>query len=267
MCPSLACEFLAHWVGGVSLPELGRLLGYTPRRLSDLIEAGQSRLEKRTLGYDPAAKLHHTLVPTNRLGGPQTASSVITVLQAARLWNDRKGQDLLCPIEDTREHRPQPAPDVFRTLLAACTRRHVVDITYLAKTRLHSVLFSPHTLVVTTHRVHFRGYSQFEQQGQWHWWDLVPSRVTQATIRRHSGYVDDRDDAEWRERVMLHLRLRDTVMPPMRKAIMHEHGMQGSRLDIGPVRRALLHYVAADYLERQYQGLDGPAWEQLTKAG
>ncbi len=259
--PLLACEFLAHWVGGVSLPELGRLLGYTPRRLSDLIENEQKRSKKRTVAYDSTAKLHQTVVPTASLQGPQAPSAVVTVLQAAQLWNDGNGQDLLCPLADTREHRPQPAPDVFRTLLTACTRRQVVDLTYLAKTQLHSVLFSPHTLVITTHRVHFRGYSQFEQQGQWHWWDLVPSRVTHAEIHRHSGYVDDQNDAEWHEWVMLHLRLRDAVVLPTKTAIRHEHGMEGDRLRIGPVRRALLHYVAADYLERRYQGIEGPAWE------
>ena len=185
--PLLACEFLSHWMGGVSLTELGRLLGYTPRRLTDLIEDGQTLSKKRTVAYDASAKLHRTIVPTIELQGPKTASAVVAVLQAARLWNDNAGQELLCPVADTRDHRPQPAPDVFRTLLAACTRRQVVDLTYLAKTRSHSVLFSPHTLVVTTHRLHFRGYSHFEEQGERHWWDLVPSRVTRTEIRHHSG--------------------------------------------------------------------------------
>lgn len=218
-------------------------------------------MAKPTVCYDRNTKLHQTSVPTDLLQGPQTLSAVIAVLQAAQLWNDPNGQSLICPIADTREHRPQPAPDVFRTLLAACTRRQVVDLTYLAKTQSHSVLFSPHTLVITTHRVHFRGYSQFEQQGQWHWWDLVPSRVMSAEIRRHSGYVGDENDADWHDWVMLYLRLRDVVMPPMQAAIRHEHGIVADRLDIGPVRKALMHYIAADYLERRYHGLEGPAWE------
>ncbi len=50
----------------------------------------------------------------------------------------------------------------------------------------------------------------------------------------------------------------------MRQAIRYEYGLVADHLEIGPVRKALLHYVRADYLDRRYEGFAGPAWEIVT---
>lgn len=254
------CEFLAHWIGGVTHAELGKLLGYTPRRLLDLLGDGFERLGRCTVAYDASAKRHCTVVPTEALHGPRRVSEVVATLQAARLWNGLSGQEMLCPLADIRDYRRDPAPDTFRTLLTACTRRQVVDVTYLAKTRQHTVLFSPHTLVTGTYRVHFRGYSVFEQDGKWDWWDLVPSRVLQAELRPSSGYVGDGGDAEWHDTALLTLWLRPELEESVRSAIRREHGLDGDQLVIQGIRKALLPYVAADYLDRRYHGFEGPVW-------
>ena len=260
---ALACEFLAHWVGGVSLRELGRILSYTPRRLADLLRDEFSRLGRSTVAYDSSAKRHCSVVATSALHGPQRILDVVTTLQAARLWTDPSTQELICPITDTRAFRNDPAPDVFRTLLAACTRRQVVDVTYLARTQQHTVLFSPHTLVVTSHRVHFRGYSMFEQHGRWAWWDLVPSRAIRAEILPSSGYVGDEADAEWHRLITLKFRLHPDLPVSMREAMRQEHELDDDHLTIENVREALAPYISADYLERRYHGYDRAVWDAV----
>jgi len=258
--PALSLEFLAHWAGGVSLTELGRLHATTPRRLSELLKGSFERLGSWTARYDGSAKRYRTTVPSRALHGPKTAGEAVCILQAASLWNDEIGRELVCDIADVRACRREPAPDVFRTLLAGCTRRQTVDVTYLAKTGPHSLLFSPHALVVGTFRDHFRGYSAFERQGEQRWWDLVPSRVVHAELRPHSSYVGGEQDAEWHARVSLRLRLRDDLPLSLRDAIRFEHAIEGDDLVIGPVREALARYVLADHENRRYDGYGGAAW-------
>ena len=264
--PALVQEFLTHWLGGVSLAELGHLLGYRSKHLTALLQEGRKRAGRTTIEYDSSTKRYRTIVPTTGLHGPKRVADVVTTLQAARLWNETSRLDLVCPLADVRAYRREPAPDVFRTLLAACTRRQVVDVTYMARTQQHTVLFSPHTLVTTTYRVHFRGYSMFEQRGEWRWWDLVPSRVTRAEVVPSSGYVGDEGDDEWHKLVTLRFRLHPTLSTPTKEAMRQEHNLAGDCLAIKNVREALAAYVAAEYADRRYRGHPGPAWEAVKDA-
>jgi hypothetical protein len=262
--PELSCEFIAHWLGGVTQKELGKLLNYTPRRLSDLLRNGFERRGGSTVRYDDASKRMHSAVPAAKLYGPKTASEAVTILQAAQLWNDQPISGLGCPVVDTRAYRREPASDLFQTLLGACARRQVVDVVYLVKTRQLAVSFSPHTLVVGPHRMHFRGYSMFELQGESHWWDLVPSRVVSAGVRPRLGYVGDQDDAEWHTETVLHLQLRKDLPEALRRAIKHENGMHGDDLIIKSIRQALFRYVRDDYMQRRYEGAKESVWDIVS---
>ena len=104
----------------------------------------------------------------------------------------------------------------------------------------------------------------FLPEGQGHYWDLVPSRVLRAEVRSKSGYVDAKGDADWDAEVMLHLALRADVPHAMRRAIRYEHDITTDRLEIGPIRRALLPYVRAEYIDRRYEGFAGAVWEPAT---
>lgn len=245
----------------MSLTKLAQLLGYTPRRLREILEVSFERRGGATVQYDPHSKRLHTTVPSSRLYGAKTASEAIAILQAAHLWDDGAATPLLCPVTDTRAFCRGPAPDTFRTLLGACTRRQVVDVVYQARTRQHAVSFSPHTLVISAYRPHFRGYSTFELQGESRFWDLVPSRVLSAEVRPALGYVGAAADAEWQAETMLHLKLKQELPGAMQQAIRYEQRIDGDELTIGPIRKALQRYVLAEYLDRRFEGFQGPAWD------
>lgn len=262
--PSALCEYLAYWAGGTTLTEVGRLLGYTSRRVQDLVANGFARRASATARYDPKAKRWVSDVESRELHGAKSVHEAVIALQALRLWSQETDAESMFPVVDTRAYQRGPAPDTFRVLLGACVRRQVVDVVYLARTRELAVSFSPHTLVVAPHRSHFRGYSIFELEGESRHWDLVPSRVVSAEVRPTLGYVGGEHDAEWHAEDMLRLRLKDDVSDAMRQAIRYEFGLMADQLEIGPVRRALLHYVRADYLDRRYEGFAGSVWEVVT---
>ncbi|MBO1077088.1 hypothetical protein [Roseomonas marmotae] len=245
--------------------ELGHLLGYTQRRLTDLLRDCFECRGGSTVRYDAASKRMHSVVASAKLYGPKTASEAVTILQAAQLWNDQAIPGLACPVVDTRAYRREPASDIFRMLLGACARRQVVDIVYLAKTRQLAVSFSPHALVVGPHRAHFRGYSMFELEGESHWWDLVPSRVVSAAVRPRLGYVGAQNDVEWHTDTKLCLRLRADLPEALRQAIRHDNGMDGDLLTIEPIRQALRRYVLADYMERRYERMKESVWEIVSE--
>ena len=264
--PSDLCEYLAFWAGGTTMSEVGKLLGYTSRRVQDLVDAGFARCGSRTAHYDPGKRRWVSDVPAAKLHGAKSVHEATVVLQALRLWSRETDAEAMFPVVDVRDYQRGPAPDTFRTLLGACVRRQVVDVVYRARTRELAVSFSPHTLVVTPHRSHFRGYSIFEFEGQDHHWDLVPSRVVSAEVRPTLGYVGIEHDADWHAEATMRLRLKDDVPDAMREAIRYEYGLVTDELKIGPVRKALINYVRGDYLNRRYEGFAGPIWEIAADA-
>lgn len=264
--PALACEFLAYWLGGTTLSEVGQLLGYQRRQTKALVESGFRDRESATAHYDQRAKRWRSDVPSSKLHGPRSPHDAVTVLRALRIWSRGTNTERLFPVIDTRAFRRAVAPDIFRVLLGACVRKQVVDIVYRARTREQdlAVSFSPHTLVQAAHRDHFRGYSLFEPEGQGHYWDLVPSRVLWAEVGSRSGYVDSGDDAEWNTEATLYLALKADVPDAMRRAIRYEHDITADRLEIGPIPKALLPYVRAEYTDRRYEKFAGAVWETVT---
>lgn len=270
--PELACEFLAHWVGGTTLTEVAGLLGYGERRITKLVSDGFERRRRHTASYDRTSKLWLSGMKSRDLHGPKSPRDAIAVLQALQIWSRDTPAEVLFPVVDTRALRRDPAPDTFRVLMGACARKRVVDVVYQARTRKLAASFSPHTLVIASNRNHFRGYSVFEPEGQGHFWDLVPSRVLSAELRpplgkRREGYVDARDDADWHAETTLHLNLVAGLPDAMRQAIRYENYMTSDRLVIGPVRQALLSYVRAEYINRRYEDFDGPVWAVAAQAG
>ena len=263
----LICEFLAFWAGGTHRQELAGITGLQPRRLSTLLRNGSARRGKRTFGYDNKSKRFAALPhdPNDLAGidlnGIKSPDEVIATLLAVDAWSRRgawstdKKPPFPCPVASTSRYRKQSEPDVFRTLLAGCIRQREVDIVYTARTREITTKFSPHTVVQTAQRVHFRGYSAFDPAENGHYWDLVPSRVSWAQLGGTTGYIDGAGDTEWKEQSVLQLTLCPDIPPQMRAAIRREHGMESDILRIGPLPKALVQYVGAEYHPSPIRGL------------
>jgi hypothetical protein len=153
-----------------------------------------------------------------------------------------------------------PDPDIFRFLLAACVRKRPVDVTYRSKTRTFITRFSPHTLVRTAHRMHFRGYSIIGDGRPGFYWDLVPARALSVTEAPRDDYVDLSGDIEWYEYASASLVLSDGLPEELRNAVRREHGLDGAVLTLGPMPRALLRYAIGTHTDRRYDGWQAAVW-------
>lgn len=269
--PSLTCEFVARWLGGTTVAEIGLLLGYKHRRVTALLESGFAQRTHATARYDSRSKRWISTVRAEELHGPRTVTEATVALQALRLWARGSETESLFPIVDTRSFRQPVSADIFCILQGACARHQVVDVIYRTKKREFTAAFSPHMLVNTSHRLHFRGYSYFEEIGRGHYWDLLPTRVLQAEIRAkpnrqrmrdddHWRYVDGAGDIEWHTKTPLNLELRDELPEDVRQAVRHEHRMNGDRLELGLISMALHRYVRAEYTTRTYTGFPQHIW-------
>lgn len=264
----LACEFLAFWLGGTHRPELARISGHRPRRLSDLLQDGFARRGRPTVAYDACAKrfLPVQKLEAEHLHGVRSPDEVMTTLLAVQAWHRGGTPPFPCPVLSTSQFRRQPSAEIFRILLAGCARRRPVHIRYRARSRELAATFSPHTLVQTAQRLHLRGYS-LEAPDKGRYWDLLPARVTQAELGKARNYVDGAGDTEWREQAMLRIALVEDVPASMRAAIRQEHCMRDDVLDIGPMPKALLPYVQAEYTHRRYQGYPHEVWQRAHVPG
>ena len=269
---SLICEFLAVWLGGTHRQELAGITGLQRRRLTTLLRDDLARRGRKTIRYDKSLKRFVAQQPDGtEPHGVKSPDDVLATLSAIRAWGKNGAWHMLneppipCPVVSTSSYRKQPDPEIFRTLLGACARQKVVSIDYRARGRDITTYFSPHTVVQTAQRVHFRGYSLFDSSGNGHYWDLVSSRVMRAEVVGQTGYVDGSGDLEWLEETELELALSPEIPQQMRSAIRREHGMEGDLLKIGPLPRALLQYVLAEYVHRQYEGYPFHVWLKQGK--
>jgi hypothetical protein len=156
-------------------------------------------------------------------------------------------------------------PDLigFRALFAALMRRSAVQLDYLAKSGRLSMSFSPHTLVRTSFRLHFRGYCDTNDGRPGIYIDIIPERVLEAFLPLdRSAYVDDSGDVEWRKTVRILLRFNEAVPQPIVAALRQEYGLHdGDAWRTRPVKAAVAPYVIDGFEARRVHGWPDAVWK------
>jgi hypothetical protein len=257
------CEFLAHWLGGTTRAELGALLGYGDRQITSLLKLGDE-VKGSKHRHDPSLKRWVSTGPAKDLHGPRSADQVIAVLRAINAWEHDATQHRLAPVVDIASFNRPVSPDLFALLLGACVRKQAVSVRYRAKTRDLAVVFSPHIVVQATHRTHFRGYSFFEESGRGHYWDLVPTRLLDASIIPNAPYINNSDDEDWHNTARIELMLNPNLPPELRESLIIEYGMdKKNMLVINDVPMALRSYIISSYIDRKYSNFEHSAWSLI----
>jgi hypothetical protein len=211
-----------------------------------------ARSRKRWIAGSSAKDLH----------GPRSADQVIAVLRAINAWEHDATQHPLAPVVDTARFNRPVSPDMFATLMGACVRKQAVSVQYRAKTRDLAVVFSPHTVVQAPYRMHFRGYSFFEESGRGHYWDLVPSRLLDAIILQNAPYIDSSGDDDWHNTATLEIALRPDLPSGLRSSLMIEYGIeQGNNLLIEEIPLAIMRYIKSSYIDRRYSDFEHSVWD------
>jgi hypothetical protein len=260
----IVIEHLGLWEGAFTAERAARRLGISREHVQrELLPAYDKRAPDRLVRRPGKPSAIEALGPPTQWF-PADAAGFLAVLGGLKaladaprgawpLTGDFESVPLLC--------RSGLDNEALIALNRAMTARRAVDIEYRAKKGLRSYRFSPHALIDTGPRPHFRGFAADPLTGEGRFLDLVPSRVLE-----HGGptdaYVAADEDRDWHERVDLTFALRGGLSADLREAVAHEHDLDAQgRLTIYGVRRALERYVVRHFTERRLEGDDRPIFE------
>jgi hypothetical protein len=158
-------------------------------------------------------------------------------------------------------------PDIFRDLYRAMVNREAVSIDYRAKSGPMLMWFSPHSLVETSSRLHFRGNVSWIGRGDpdapreaYSYRDIVPSRIALTQGFDADAYISSDGDLEWNTLEDLVFLLSSELPEPLHETIIQEWGTDlrktsdGFILTLPAIRRAMAQYVRDALNWRAFQG-------------
>lgn len=155
-------------------------------------------------------------------------------------------------VEDLAAIRPETKHfrRMCRILGNAAAQKRAIEGVYVGKQGASKVVFSPHALVRTVHRVHWRGYAEFDDSGKGGFVDLLPERFqgcSFAAERDDTGYVSGKEDIDWNTHVEVFGKLNHALPKAMQEAVREEQRSEDTvEEDLIRVRtrKALARYVA-----------------------
>jgi hypothetical protein len=189
-------EFLTAWCGGTTVKNLGSVLKMSREAVQKTVikSAGHFALDKTAgLGLSFAGTISDIKY------GPQKPSHALNAITWDMTMNQCAGldrqihlnfEDISSIVTDLGDN------EHFRTLLSAMSSKRPIGLTYRSKKKeISGFSFSPHSVVKTSFRTHFRGYARYED-GTGKYIDLVPGRIVDA-MGIDADYVGPARDSEW----------------------------------------------------------------------
>jgi len=259
----LVLEYLALWEGRLTADRLARLTGLTRSHAQKaVISSYRDRFPGR-LSPIPKGVTIDPDGPATRwvLSDPGGFVAALTGLKAVTTdaWPLEAGFESVSQI--CRSHADNRA---FIPLYRAMCMERCAFITYRSKTSLRSYAFSPHTLVETGSRPHFRGYAADPVTGEGKFLDLVPLRVAHLEAFGEN-YVSAETDLEWHKTTDMSFEIRDDVSDEVRDAIALEYELDRTgALMVPEVRHPLERYVERYFLAVHVEGREAPIFRRTT---
>ena len=259
--PLSVFEFFAFWRDGVTAAELGQALGMTR-------EAAQRSVVgpyKKAFPHAMVRRGKRTHIDGDTYSlrvSPWRVLDVVNFTSAMQAFADAVsgGSPLEVPIEDLANLLDiDNEVERFRELYAAIARRCAIYLDYAAKRGRIQLIFSPHAVVRTPTRLHFRGHSIRLSEGNSRYIDVVPGRIISSSLGSDDEYVGAKDDIEWHTRGSIVAELNPRLPETVRESVMREHQC-GDQLTIENMRYAVAEYVV-DWLKgRRLRGIIDPVW-------
>lgn len=262
----LALEYLALWEGALSAQRLGKLVGLS-REHAQRTLIGPYRQEipgrlvstgRRPSRIEPDG-ISTRWMPSDPGGFVAVLTGVKAIAGASpETWpigGSFESVPLICRANGDNE--------AFVALYRAMCQRRSIVLEYRAKGGPRSYCFSPHTLVDTSSRPHFRGYAADPVSETGYFIDLVPSRVLELLGVRNDAYVSYESDKEWIRRVDLTFRLHEDMDENLKEAISLEYAIQDGYFIFYDVREALARYVIRQLLERRVESREQPIFKYV----
>ena len=258
-------EFLAFWRDGVTAKELGQTLAMSREAAqrsvvgpykrefpnnSMILHQGRTHVEGDA--YALKASPYRPLDVAN-------FTSAIDAFALAMSTQSPLGvpiEDVASPIESAEE------VSGLRALYGATAHRRAVYLDYLAKRRRIQLVFSPHTMVRTPMRIHFRGHSIRVSGDESRYIDVVPGRIIGSTPGKTREYIGPANDMEWHQRTRIVAELNRSLPEDVRAAVKQEYDC-GDSLEIKRIRQAVAPYIVDWLTARRLRGIPGPIWEPV----
>jgi hypothetical protein len=266
-----AFEFLTYWGGGTTANELKEILGMSREAVQRTVIGAYQKQFPGAITYDRRKRRSKWGDSAALKLCPSEPAAILAIAQSEALTEEFAGVKSLCVarVEDvglvTNLLIPMDVePDLtgFQALFAGLMRRSAVQLDYLAKRGRLSMIFSPHTLVRTSFRLHFRGYCcDINDVRPGIYIDVVPDRILRALPLDPSSYVDDSGDTEWRRTVRIVVQLHENLPETVIVALRREYSLhEGHAWQTRPVKAAVAPYVMDAFEARRVHGWEGPVW-------
>ncbi len=265
-------EFLTYWGGGATASEIAAVLNMARETVQRSVISTYKREFPGAITYNKAKRRTAWVESAAPRFCPSDPSAVAAIVQADAVFALSSGANPLfdAPIEDVglvADFLVEPDVEAFRVLFSALMQRTAVQVDYLAKSGPLSMTFSPHTLVRTSFRLHFRGYCDTAEGRPGIYIDVVPDRVLRAVWLDKASYVDANADTAWCQKVRIVATLCEELPDSIAAALRREHGIShGDRRKTKYVRAAVAPYVAEAFETRRVHGWDGPIWQTELQA-
>lgn len=261
-------EYFAFWRDGTTASELAQILELKRETVQrSIVHRYWERFGDENRKFDSATKRTQVADSVWELKcSPDRALDVVNFSSALQAFSRAAGcdeklfggvpvEDLLAPAESEAE------TERFRKLYAATARRLPVFLKYVAKTRVMNGLFSPHALVRTPERLHFRCF-EHPGDGDGRYIDIVPGRIAEIEFGAANEYVGGNADAGWHARTTVRARLNPDLTPGLRASLAQEYNFDedSDRIEIPGIRRAVALYFVRALQTRRVYGTEQPLW-------
>jgi hypothetical protein len=266
-------EFLSFWGDGTTCNELASHLNLRRETVQREVISPYKEQFGGVLQYDKSLRKIRLAEGAALKFCPSDPAAIAAIAGAEGIIGEYSGSvsPFLVLVEDVglvSDLCVEPEIEAFRCLFAALMRRKAVQLDYLAKTGRLSFSFSPHTLVRTSFRLHFRGYCDTRDGRPGIYIDIIPDRVLRAHELGREGYVDAAADADWHKKVRVAAYLRDDIPESVLAALRQEYRVATSdHWKTRPVRAAVAPYIAEAFEARRVHGWNGPIWRAEIKTG
>lgn len=198
-------EFITAWCGPSTVQKVADVLGLARETVQRSVV---SRAPHLSIKKKPRGGIEFVGGIGDMKYGPHTPSQVLALLSWDQSISNATGLPTLIDVsyEDTHELISDlKDPEKFRTLFTAAAMKVPVTMTYAAKRGIRIFSFSPHAVVRTHARIHFRGYAAYEG-GSGKFIDLVPERMISYATGEKSEYFGPQDDDEWNTYVSMSIK-------------------------------------------------------------
>jgi hypothetical protein len=258
-------EYLAFWQERLTGTRLAELLGVERTHAHRAVLSPYMRMHGSELANKDRVWSVRDPSLTPPRYGPASVEDLFRFLDGLEFLRDLPGETLGVPLEDVTIDLPvEQNLNAFRTLYAAAAQRRAVRIHYRSRKREADYLFSPHAVVRTAARPHFRGFMRGFDGRDGFFTDLVPARVIRAEMAGPEDYVGPEGDLAWETRIKVRLRLSEAIPDDMRETMMREYapldGFSDGVLTITGVRACLATYLCRHLRYRVFDVVPIEVW-------